>query len=349
MKTVLVIGRFTTESFALHIAETLVDMGYNVERFVPDRMPASKDGLFAHRINQVRRVLFGLAVNVPSIRAWHMKALWNMIQGKKIDYVISTHDFLQPNEVKKLKTLTNAKLCMWFPDTLVTFGKAYFMNSCYDGLFFKDPYIIKALFKVPTSPIYYMPECFNPKKHRFDGTVIESKYKCDITTAGNAHSWRVAFYNHLSQYNVKIWGPRAPIWMPKQAIENKFQSHLVYNEEKAKAFLGAKIVVNNLLYGEIWGLNVRTFEAAGIGAFQMVDWRAGLSQLFEDGKEIVSFNSLDDMHQKIDYYLQNPELRDEIAKAGKVRALREHTYELRLKLILETLDGNANGFALPMI
>ena len=116
---------------------------------------------------------------------------------------------------------------------------------------------------------------------------------------------------------------------------------------RALAFLGAKIVVNNLHFGEIWGLNVRAFEAAGIGAFQMIDWRSGLDQLFEDGKEIVSFRNMDDLRDKVDYWLNHPQERLEIANAGKRRAHAEHTYHLRLSLLLDSLAQRANGFPMP--
>lgn len=347
-KNVLVIGRFVKEGFATHIRDTLLDMGYNVQEFVPDGQPIASGGKLIHRINQARRVIDNILREIPKFRAKQMEKLWKLVDNTNLSYIIVCHDFLQPAEIMQLKKLTQAKIGMWFPDALVNFGKGYFMNAPYDGLFFKDPFIPKALFNVLQSPVYYMPECFNPKLHRLTTDEIHEKYKCDITTAGNAHSWRVAFYEHLAKYDVKIWGPRAPLWMPLGKLKTKFQNHLVYYHEKAQAFLGAKIVVNNLHYGEIWGLNVRTFEAAGIGAFQLVDSRLGLAQLFEEGKEIVSFSSLEDMHQKIQYFLEHPELRHQIAQAGKLRAYKDHTYELRLKLILDTLDGNASGYPIML-
>ncbi|MBX9867854.1 MAG: glycosyltransferase [Burkholderiales bacterium] len=349
MKTVLIVGEFSTESFGLHIAETLSEMGHKVLKFIPGYNAPQGGNLLLHRMNQVRRVIHHATNEIPRIRARRMKVLWSLAKEQSIDYVIVCHDFLQPKEVQNLKELTNAKICLWFPDALVNFGKGYFMNAAYDGLFFKDPFIVKALMSVPLSPVYYMPECFNPKRHKLDADSISEEYKCEITTAGNAHSWRVAFYQHLKNYHVKIWGPTAPLWMPIATTKQMFQNKMVFNGDKAQAFLGAKIVLNNLHYGEIWGLNVRTFEAAGIGAFQMVDWRPGLEQLFKDGEEIISFKNLDELHSKIEYWLSHPSERQKIAHAGKARALHEHTYELRLKLIFATLEQQAHGFPLPII
>ena len=125
------------------------------------------------------------------------------------------------------------------------------------------------------------------------------------------------------------------------------QGRPVLNEDKARAFLGAKIVLNNLHFGEIWGANVRMFEAAGIGAFQMVDWRPGIAQLFEDRKELVTFRGVADLKRQIDIYLPQAEERRAIGEAWKRRAHAEHTYRHRLDLLLETLSGTGRGFPLP--
>lgn len=198
MKNVLVIGKFNTENLGLQVAETLNEIGYNALRFAFGHNSPSSGSRIKHRFNQVKRVVHDFTDNLPTIRAKRMNILWGLARKHKIDYVIVCHDFLQPEEVEHLKKLTQAKIAMWFPDALVNFGKGYFMNAAYDGLFFKDPYIVKALLNVPLGPVYYMPECFNPKRHKLTNPVINDKYICDITTAGNAHSWRVAFYRHLS-------------------------------------------------------------------------------------------------------------------------------------------------------
>jgi spore maturation protein CgeB len=286
--------------------------------------------------------------SLPAIRAKRMRALWHVAESGPLDVVIVCHDFLWPEEVAELKRRTGAAVAMWFPDAMVNFGRAFFMNAEYDGLFFKDPFIVKTLSGVLTSPVYYLPECFNPNKHFLpNGELPNSKYQCDITTAGNQHSWRVAFYKHLSSYNVKIWGQPAPLWMPTGPVAKMYQKQLVLNQDKARAFLGAKIVLNNLHFGEIDGLNVRAFEAAGIGAFQIVDFRPGLSQLFVDGKELISFSGIDDLKQKLDYWLPRLDERLEIAKQGKIRAYKDHTYQLRLSLLIETLYGKSKGFSMP--
>lgn len=347
---ILVVGKFYPEGFALHIAETLVAMGHAVRRFEPGLKSKRGGGRLGHRLDQIRGVIHSASDAIPDIRSHRMRALWKETEKGPLDVVIVCHDFLSPKEVTELKRRTGAAVAMWFPDHLANFDKGYFMNAPYDGLFFKDPFIIGVLTGVVESPTHYLPECFNPDRHRLpEGETPGDEYRCDVTTAGNSHSWRVAYYKHLARYDVKLWGAPAPLWMPAGAVAGMHQGRPVLNEDKARAFLGAKIVLNNLHYGEIWGVNVRTFEAAGIGAFQMVDFRPGLSQLFEDGVELVSFRGIQNMRDTIDHWLSRRDERLVIAAAGKKRAHAEHTYRLRLSLMLDTLAQREKGYPMPRI
>lgn len=348
---ILVIGKFYTEGFALHIAETLTVIGHSVRRFEPGFRHNRVGGRFGHRLDQMRGVIYSVTDGLPAMRTWRRRKLWETVEQGQLDVVIVCHDFLWPDEVAELKRRTGAQVAMWFPDSLVNFGRAFFMNASYDALFFKDPYIVHALGDVLKSPVHYLPECFNPERHWLPDEAIghDAAYQCDITTAGNQHSWRVAFYKNLSDYDVKLWGNPAPLWMAAGPVAGMHQGRGVYNHDKVRAFRGAKIVVNNLHYSETWGVNVRCFEAAGAGAFQMVDWRPGLGQLFEVGRELITFENMADLQQKIDYWLPRDAERRAIAAAGMRRAHAEHTYALRLDLLLDVLAGAQSGYTMPQI
>lgn len=350
-RRILVIGKFYPEGFALHIEETLVAMGHSVRRFEPGLRSGRIGGSLGHRLDQVRGMIYSAADSLPAMRARRMRALWQVAEEGPLDAVIVCHDFLWPDEVSELKRRTRAQVAMWFPDSLVNFGRAFFMNAPYDHLFFKDPYIVQVLGGVLSSTVHYLPECFNPERHWLPEDAIgrEAAYQCDITTAGSQHSWRVAFYKNLSEFDVKLWGNPAPLWMSAGSVAGMHQGRGVYNHDKVRAFRGAKIVVNNLLYSEAWGVNARCFEAAGAGAFQMVDWRPGLNQLFEDGKELISFRNMADLKQKIGYWLPREAERRAIAETGMRRAMKEHTYALRLEVLLDTLSGTRSGFPTPHI
>ncbi len=344
----LIIGKFYEEGFARHIAETLSAMGHNAKRFEPGYRGINMSGRFPHRLNQAGAVLYETSNSIPAFREKRMRRLWQEVDAGPLDIIITCHDFLWPSEVAELKKRSKAAVVMWFPDALVNFGRSYFMAAPYDALFFKDPFIVRRLGAVLQVPVHYLPECFNPENHQItDEGPPSEEYLCDVTTAGNSHPWRMAHLQQLDDLNIKLWGPPAPLWLPANSDANMHQGRSVQNADKARAFRGAKIALNNLHYGEIWGLNVRAFEIAGIGAFQMIDWRPGLEQLFRDGHELVSFRGIKDLEQKICYWLPREEERKEISEKGKIRAYAEHSYSHRLELLISTIGGQSSGFPIP--
>lgn len=351
---ILVIGKFSDDQFGFHISETLKDMGHNTINFDPLLKYKYSKTTFGRRIHQLNQLIYNNLIYTQFFREQRKKKLLRLIENSKIDLTISTHDFLYPDEVELIKIKTKAPIVMWFPDSVAGFNKGLFFISDYDYLFFKDPYIVEILrSNYNKNNVYYLPECCNPKFHKSFELTNEDldHYGCDITTYGNPHNYRSSFFSQLNtlKLNIKIWGHQPPIWQQNNKIKLKYKGEYLVNEEKAKFVLAAKINLNTLVPAGIYGLNARAFGITGIGGFQMIHWRAGLKDLFVDGKEIVSFKDFNELIEKIKYYLDRPEERKKIAEAGQIRAYKDHTYELRLKLIIDTVFNNAKGFETSLI
>lgn len=348
---VLVIGKFYTEGFGRHIAETLEAMKHKVVRFESGPSHDIEGNVLAKRWFQARAKVHELSKQFPLVQRRLTRRLLRAVENENIDLTIICHDFLLPAEVRSLKAKTKSPVVMWFPDHIGNFQRSFFLNADYDALFFKDPFIVYRLAETLSRPVYYLPECCNPLYHKpceLSGRDREL-YGCEITTAGNLYSYRVAVFSQLKGYEVKIWGNPPPLWMDIHLIEPMLQKKFVANEEKSKAFRAAKICVNNLYPAEVWGINARAFEIAGAGGFQMIEWRPGIEQLFRNGEELVSFTSMADLKDKIEYYLPREDERQRIAQNGQQRAHLEHTYEKRLELLLSTVFNRANGYPMPEI
>lgn len=83
--------------------------------------------------------------------------------------------------------------------------------------------------------------------------------------------------------------------------------------------------------------NMRLFEATGMGSLLLTDKKDNLNQLFEIDKEIVTYSCKEEASEKVKYLLENPKKISEIALAGQQRTLKEHTYEIRMKELVEIL------------
>jgi spore maturation protein CgeB len=82
----------------------------------------------------------------------------------------------------------------------------------------------------------------------------------------------------------------------------------------------------------------RNFEIPGAGGFLLTSHADNLEEYFVPGKEIATFQNVEDLIEKIGYYLSHDDERERIRKAGHERALREHTYEHRFQGIFETIS-----------
>jgi len=81
-------------------------------------------------------------------------------------------------------------------------------------------------------------------------------------------------------------------------------------------------------------IKARTFEVPGAGGFLLTGPAQDLEKFFVPGAEIAIYQNVDDLGDKILFYLAHPDERDRIAGAGHARVLREHTYERRLAEVI---------------
>ncbi|MES2838626.1 MAG: glycosyltransferase [Bacteroidota bacterium] len=88
--------------------------------------------------------------------------------------------------------------------------------------------------------------------------------------------------------------------------------------------------------------NIRLFEATGVGSCLVTDWKENITDLFEPGKEIVTYKTIDECIDKVKWLINNPEERKKIALAGQQRTLKDHTIGDRVKRLNEILIKELN-------
>ncbi len=89
--------------------------------------------------------------------------------------------------------------------------------------------------------------------------------------------------------------------------------------------------------------NMRLFEATGVGACLLTDWKANLSSLFEPDIEVVTSRSSQECIEKVRYLLDHEDERRSIATAGQKRTLRDHTYGRRAEELDEIVRNTLGG------
>ena len=109
-----------------------------------------------------------------------------------------------------------------------------------------------------------------------------------------------------------------------------------------QVYRNAKIVVGDTLqinFDYPYYYSDRLYEVPGRGGFSIFPDIKGVEENYEPNKEIVLYKhgDLQDLKEKIDYYLTHEAEREAIRQAGFERTVRDHTYINRWKTILETI------------
>lgn len=328
---ILVIGPQFPDSFARNIVVTLEKMGHQV---------SSAEGRRAHHHGgKLASAFWGYAPKAfPGLENRVFREAVRKAEEAQPDLVLVTFGTMPPEAVRRLKEACGAKIVCWYTDPVTNLHRHYLLAAGFDTVFVKEPFLAQVLRDKLGRNAYYLPECCNPQWHKrleLSGD-DRRKYECDLAAQGTLHYYRARMLEDFAGYDLKVWGRNCPAWLDSPVKKN-YKNHFIAEEEKARAFQSARIVVNTMQFAEIEGVNCTLFEAAGCGAFQIADWKPALPELFEPEREIVTFRTRQELKEKVDFYLVHPEERREIAARAYARAHRDHTYEKRVAKMLELL------------
>ena len=100
----------------------------------------------------------------------------------------------------------------------------------------------------------------------------------------------------------------------------------VFGTRNFEILARSRIAFNNHLdIAEQSAGNLRLFEATGMGACLLTDWKRNLKDLFEPDSEVVTYRDADECIAKVRWLLDHEAERRDIAEAGQRRTLRDHT------------------------
>lgn len=115
----------------------------------------------------------------------------------------------------------------------------------------------------------------------------------------------------------------------------------LYGLDMYRALKQSKLTFN--IHTDVAGnsvANMRLFEATGVGTCLLSDTRENMPDLFEVDKEVVTYSTIDEAVEKVNYLLENEDVRKEIASAGQRRTLKDHTIFNRYQQIDEVIRSN---------
>jgi spore maturation protein CgeB len=254
---------------------------------------------------------------------------------------------LAPETIDRLKAL-GVPVVFWFVEDYRTLSYWKSVASHYDYFFCiqKDEFLEK-LAEAGAPFAGYLPQAADISIHRTVELTDDEKekYSSDISFMGAGYPNRKQFFSGLLEGPLKIWGTEWDLFSPVgRRVVN--QNRRIEPDEYIKIFNGSRINLN--LHSSLTHMGVdpigdfinpRTYEIAACGGFQLVDNRDYMAELFEIGEEIITFTDIDDLREKISFYLDHPEKMEQIAQAAKRRVLQEHTFIHRMARMISIVSA----------
>jgi spore maturation protein CgeB len=282
------------------------------------------------------------------------KKLLSLVNKFKPDIFLEAggHRIL-PLTIKRMRK-KRIKTILWTIDSPIDFEPIIESAPYYDFVFCGGSEAYEILKNYNIKNLYWLPFACDPEIHRPVSLTEEErkKFSSDIVFVGtiNPHlyPWRVEVLEKISDFNLSVWGPGAE-YVPKNSplkplIKGKETSPFIWR----KIYSAAKIVIC-IHYKDPQGkipcyqASPRVYEVLACRKLLIVDGQKDVKRLFKDGKHLLIFRDIEDLREKIKYFLTHSQEREKIAYQGYREVIEKHTYYYRIREMLKVLkygEGN---------
>jgi len=245
-------------------------------------------------------------------------------------------------QMRRKKVLT----AMWFVEN---FRHLTYWQQMIDGYDFwfvmQQAACLEAFKNAGASQVSYLPLAADPTIHQSVDLTPQEQQElgADVSFLGAGYRNRRELLPVLlgHEWSFKLWGNE---WDRAGTLEAVLQRNgaRIDTSTSVEIFNATSINVNLHSYTGMGfdpdgdSVNPRTFELASCGAFQVIDQRTLLSELFDESMMGV-IKTPEELVPAVRTYLHEPERRREMAEQSKKRVVMSHTYAHRMQTLLSTV------------
>jgi spore maturation protein CgeB len=226
----------------------------------------------------------------------------------------------------------NLQFWRWFQAEALKYYDVVLINDSYAVPLLQGPAGLKNVIHMPFNMC-------DPDIHRkLDIKDEEEYYGSDIGFIGMGRPDRRFFFEKLTEIDLKLWGKE---WDKSEKLRPYFKNDRVGMNEKIKIYQSTKINVNiQSDLCQIDWLSAKIFEIASCGGFFLTERKKDLSIFFKDEVNSISFSNLNELKEKIRYYLSHPEERKNLSDTIMKKVTNDYTYKRKLTDILSKINNS---------
>lgn len=252
--------------------------------------------------------------------------------------------------LKRLKKI-GIPTAMWFVEDYQLFPYWRALAPYYDvfAVIQKEPFL-EELRAIDVENALYLPLAALPQfhKHQELSADEQKEFEATVSFLGAGYPNRRRAFKELAQPGFKIWGTE---WEGEPTLAPYVQREgaRIAPEDAVKIYTATTININlhssvlpEVFVGKGDFVNPRTFELASSRVFQLVDQRGLMDELFAPD-ELARFTDLEDLKEKIQYFLANPHEREAYIERAYQRVLKEHQYAQRMQTLLDFVEERVQG------
>jgi len=144
---------------------------------------------------------------------------------------------------------------------------------------------------------------------------------------------RLSYLAALGEFAVHAWGDSGLRQI--EAHGGIYRGFAGHRQALPKIYASSSINVdiNRIYQPDI--VTMRVFDVLACGGFVLAEYSDDLAELFDIGTEIEAFRTLDELKQKVAFFLANADTAKEIAEQGYRRVQRDHTIAKRVETMLK--------------
>ena len=232
---------------------------------------------------------------------------------------------LSSTTIAELRQQTRARWACWFPDDPHVIAVSANISAAYHWFFTHDSSSLDR-HRGSGAKAYYLAFGCDPA---FLAPPATLNGAAPLVFVGSRDAIRERALAGIQDLGLETWGPGWP-------------NGAVYGKKFVSALASGTVGLNmHQQFGSAdperygTGANMRVFELAAVGTPQLSDAKADIRRHFTADREVVLYRSIAELRECARALLDDESRRRSLATRARERALREHTWAMRLAELLD--------------